>query len=544
MRTSLRSIPLLAFAFAGACRETPANPLTGPDASFAVSGQSRPDVAVQGVSLSASGVVRGEPVTLNAWTLANVGDAAAVQVAGSIILARDTALTQDAVTLAGAPGTNALPPRRDVAMPGATVTIPEVTSRGTWYLGVRMAAGSSHDEASLANNYMSVRLTVRDPYTFACPAAGEDAYTVLKAAVAATPDEGTLVICDGSFRVDTTVVVNKPITIRPEHHGATTLADNYTGLTFGQQSQAVFIVRNAPGLVRIAGLTFAIRGRGVVGDVNFVRLEVDSSRFVSRDTIGIGVMTNRVPGVGVVDVSRSHFERLSIGFFAVGDNEANLHSSTSVDMSGSTMTWSNSTTHGVAEDNQISCGGPGCIRILNAGATIARRNVLDARAVVVFGLGAIAVNPLAAGAHAPILVEDNTILSARLPGDSTVITGWTVATAIAVQDATPTIHVIRRNSITAAYRAFQLGGSADIRDNTVTRGFFAFQQGPNVPVTVTRNDFVSLGRSFTAPLNSVGDFRCNWWGSVSGPVNPPSTAVYSPWALQSIAGHPEVSCTP
>jgi hypothetical protein len=176
------------------------------------------------------------------------------------------------------------------------------------------------------------------------------------------------------------------------------------------------------------------------------------------------------------------------------------------------MTYSNSTAHGAVEDNQFECGNPGCVRILNAGGVTVRRNTLDGRGkAVTLNGGALAVTPNVAGPHTPVVVEDNTILSARVAGDSTVAAGWTVTTAINLNDVTPTVHVIRRNTITAAFRAFQLGGSADIRDNRITRGFWAFQQGVNVPITVTRNDFLSLGRSFTAPANSAGDFRCNWW---------------------------------
>ena len=507
---------------------------------------SQPDLApAQAFTLSATSALPGTAITINPWTVLDTGTAAS-RYSVVPVIATDSLLTVDAQNLAEpVASSNALAPRQDgAAQPAQTVTIPASLPAGTYFLGVRVIPSGPLPDLRPENNVVSARITLGDAVTHVCPVEGEDPYTVLTAGVNATAPGGTMFICDGTFRVDTTVKVNKPMTIRPEHLHGTTLADNWAG-GFSQQGQAVFMVRHAAGPVRVVDLTFSIRGRGVVGDTDFVRLDVDSSRFISRgDTLGIGVMTNRVPGVGVVDVTRSYFERLTIGFFAVGDNESNMHRSTSVDMYGSTMTWSNSTAHGVVEDNEIQCGAAGCIRIINAGNTIIRRNTIDGRDKAVIGQAAIAIIPNAVEAHTPIIVEDNTILSARVPAtDSTLSTGWTVVTAISVQDVTPTVHVVRRNDISSAFRAFQINGSADIHDNTVTRGFFAFQGGAQ-PATIARNDFLQLGRSFAVPSNSTGDFRCNWWDSASGPSNPPiTTAKYWPWAMQPVAGNSS-ACNP
>ncbi len=423
---------------------------------------------------------------------------------------------------------------------------------GSWAIPVAVgpSARLSVSLVSAPGSHLDVWLEGQPAAVF-CPGGPAGSYESLRDVIDAAPAGGTVFVCDGTWNIDS-VVVNKPLTLRSQHPGGATLGDSDPLRVLQGGRPALAIDGVASGLVRIADLGFLMGGRAIIMAGTYDRVEIDSARFYGRDSttsLGIEAFASTVP-TARVDVTNSHFEAMGIGVFPVRNVEFNTRSSTferfliaGVDYSGS----GTQNSHGRIEDNIFrSCRQLGCIRVVQGGRDVViARNRLEANASV----GAIAAIFVQRGAgqtdRVPLIVEDNEIIGAATTGNPSDTTGWSLAAGIRISDVPSVVNVVRRNRIGGAYAGIRVWSDLDARDNVVSGGVFAFQQLLPRAVTIHRNDFTGQPRSFTAP-NSGGNYRCNWWGSTSGPPNPPTNVPaqsYAPWAMQPIAATP-VECDP
>jgi hypothetical protein len=511
----------------------------------------------------------GSDVTINAWNIANAGTAAAVQVSGDIVLATDSALTDGAVVLGSLTAVNAVPPGHLEPVVARTVTIPTGVASGNYFLGARLVHGGVHAESDSSNNYVSVGVTVgrADPTSLFCPDGPSGSYSDLREAIVNTVAGGTVYVCDGVHDVDT-VVVDKPLTLTAQNPGGNAwLGDIDQSAQGTQQGRPAIIIDgfNA-GTVRIEDLGFRLKGRGVqvgrpafretlespfVHNGRWERVEIENARFLGRNSnFGIGVQVwQHGAGVGRIDITNSHFDALGIGVFVTSHSEANVSHSTFENFTAGSVTYSGFTAGGAAdaashklafgrvEDNVIrNCGLGGCMRmVLMANGTIARNRIeAGTDASRLFGI-LVTRPPTTPHPRQPITIEDNEIIGGSLGGEPTE---WAIGTGIQFNDAPGITNVVRANQITNAAAGIAFNTSVNATDNTISGGNFGFHRGGNTALVVTanRNDVVGVATSFTMGNNVTADYRCNWWGSVDGPSNPPQNGQFAPWAMAAIAG--------
>ena len=277
------------------------------------------------------------------------------------------------------------------------------------------------------------------------------------------------------------------------------------------------------------------------------RVEIDSTSFSGRDSINaIGAMSfnSTVPGA-VVEVTNSSFERMNIGAFAAERLKA-TSGGRDFTVSGGPTSTTRPAGRGASPRTTHSpiVGGGGCLRVFSAGlpGIIVRRNQIVAPATSV-AFGGIYLSPAATGAQGPILVEDNDVTSHRIPVVANNPLGWEFQNGIHINTppnpAQTAVYTIRNNRVIGAHSGVTATLSADVRDNVIRDGFFVFRQQNATSFTFQRNDAIGNLSSFQAPVVSTGNFQCNWWGSVAGPIAPPPAvpvARYSPWAMAPIAG--------
>jgi hypothetical protein len=385
-----------------------------------------------------------------------------------------------------------------------------------------------------------------------CPDGRPGAFASMRDAVLAAPAGGTVAVCDGTWDVDT-VRIDKPLTIRSQNPHGATLRDSDPNVVGVQQGRPALLINGVTsGTVRIVDLTLAPKGRGISVQQTFDQVVIDSSRFAGRDintAIGVEVFANDVP-TGKVEVRNSDFDHVSIGVFIVEAVETNVHHSHFQDLNGGAVTFSGTAGHasfGSATDNTIiNCVLGGCIRVRAAdprGILIARNHIEGPDALTQPG-GGVDVTPLP-GADGWVTVEDNVIVSHRVASQrANVAAGWSLQSGVRVSGP-GTANIVRRNIITDVFQGLEISGGIDAHDNVATGGFLAFRQNGIVAATVRRNDFTGQISTFVAPNNAAA-YQCNWWGSASGPLNPPTNVngtSYAPWALQPIA-NTAVACDP
>jgi len=123
---------------------------------------SLPDLAFVGqLATDRSDVFPGEQVTLSAWSISNAGRAAATHWSASIVLARDTALSQGVAVTVPRDVPIALPaPGDPVAIPSFALLLPATLAPGTYFLGGIVDAEGRVAEQDETNNFQSVRIHV------------------------------------------------------------------------------------------------------------------------------------------------------------------------------------------------------------------------------------------------------------------------------------------------------------------------------------------------------------------------------------------------
>jgi Right handed beta helix region len=386
-----------------------------------------------------------------------------------------------------------------------------------------------------------------------CPTGRPGAYATLGEAVNAALVNGTVLVCDGEYVVDTTRI-RKPVTIRSEHPGGATIRDADQGPLSLQQGRASLIIDSVPsGLVRLVDLGFKMSGRSIKATGLFDQVAIDSSHIVGIDSVSsipIEVFASSVLGARV-EVTNTHFEHFAIGVFVVAAVETNVRSNVFENSNSAGVTYSSDGTaggssFGSAEDNVFkTCGSTGCLRVVSGGRSITiARNTFTALAGPSRTFG-ILVRRSETLARDPMVIEDNEFIGAALAGDPTLSTNWTAQSALEVDDAPGVVNIVRRNRFTNVHTGIVVATDVDAQDNLVTGGVFAFRQTAARAVSIRRNDFVAQAASFRT-VNPAGAFQCNYWGSSGGPSNPQvgvNSSAYTPWSYLPIANS-GTSCDP
>jgi hypothetical protein len=420
--------------------------------------------------------------------------------------------------------------------------------------------------AGKPGSYVDVWLEGTPAATLFCPAGGPGAYTSLQDAVNNTDPDGTILVCDGAWDVDS-VSINRPLTIRSQHPHAALLGDSDPAPVPQNGRPALAVDGVASGLVRIVDLNFAARGRAIALVGTYDQVAIDSCSFEGRDAntaFLVNVRASTVPGARV-EITNSEFADMGIGIFNISSVETNVRHNTFTRFVSGSVTYSGNTadfsTHGVIEDNTIShCGAGGCLRTFMSRGAI-RNNVIDASGTAT-KLGGIVTlrSAVFASDLEPLVIENNVINGGgQLGGPSPAVSSnWAAQAGLFIQEAGPGL-IIRRNTVTNASAFAQVAivsGATVITmtDNTQVGGYQAFRRTTlNGTLNVNRNDFTSvIANTFfvqTAATPAAGSYTCNWWGSPAGPATPQvspgiplPTALYLPAASAPVANQPGVTC--
>lgn len=456
----------------------------------------------------------------------------------------------------------------DVTLDGKRIVSQQDFARQReWALPVALGTTATL-EVSLAGapgGYLEIWIEGKRSYPVFCPNGPAGSYPTLPEAVAAVWIGGTVLVCDGEHRVDL-VFLNKPLTLRSQNSGGATLADADASQVYQGGRPALVINGVEVGGVRIADLNFSVGNRAIFAGGTFDQVEIDSVHFRGRSlTVPIGVwVAASTVGSAKVDVTRSRFEGLMHAVFPVRAVETNVSWSQFDSFGGGAVTYSGATLNGVASASYgriahntfTRCALPGCIRVV--GPPQPSKEVVIAHNVMTRATGptqaaAIVVSRISASSgavRAPVIVEHNQIAGAVLgTGPSWENATWSVA--IAVQNlgglgGTPV--VLRNNRIRDVHTAISASAAVTATDNFLVSGARAItQQDPSVAVDFQRNDVTFETSIFrTSAGGHQGNYRCNWWGSASGPPFPnenvrPSS--YTPWATQPVA-NTGVECDP
>lgn len=390
-----------------------------------------------------------------------------------------------------------------------------------------------------------------------CPDGPPGTYPTLPEAIADARPNGTVLVCDGEHAVDV-VQVRKPITLRSQNPGGATLADVDPNPGFQTGRPALLIDSVPTGLVRIVDLNFVVRGRAILVAGLFDQVVIDSVRFSGLNlATSFGVYVASTGGASAkVEITRSRFASLQTGVFPTRAVETNVRHSTFESMGGGSITYSGGTINSVrsssfgrAEHNTFArCSVAGCVRIVGPPAArevVIAHNVMTRpngpRQSAMIVVSRISGLPIVPGA--PVIVEHNLASGALIgPGPTWQLEPWSVAiflTNLGGVAGNPV--VLRSNRISTVNTAISASAPITAHDNVLTGGHRAITQAdPAVIVDFQRNDVLFETSIFrTGAGGEQGNYRCNWWGSASGPpganenVTPTS---YTPWATAPIAG--------
>jgi hypothetical protein len=450
-----------------------------------------------------------------------------------------------------------------VELDGATVLGPSDFNqqRDAWDISVSPAEAArlSVSIASAPESFLEISIEGKRRATLFCPDGRPGSIPDLSDAVAATPVNGTVLVCDGLHNIDQELI-NKPITLRSQNPGGATLGDTDPNPVPSFGRPAIWIDDVVSGLVRITDINFEVRGRAIAtgGGVTsrWDKIEIDGVRFIGRDaTKATPVVINRshVPGARV-NVTNSYFADAFIPVQFIDAIEANVRGSTFERITNSVIRYGTVTSTGAPprgafgriEGNIMrGCGNQGCIRATTSNLVIVNNTIEVLGTPRPFS--AILVSRLPGFASAePIVVENNTIVGSALDGDPKNMFSWTMPLGIELNDGMGLKGVVSANQLTNIHTGFHFSSGVDARDNVVTGGAYVLRVATPSPVNFERNNVVGLAASFDQVPTTGASLRCNWWGSLAGPTSPnpflPAT-VYAPWAQEPIAGT-SVACDP
>ena len=391
-----------------------------------------------------------------------------------------------------------------------------------------------------------------------CPDGPPGTYPTLPEAIADARSNGTVLVCDGEHAVDV-VRIRKPITLRSQNPAGATLIDVDPNPGFQSGRPALFIDSVPTGLVRIADLNFVVRGRAILIAGLFDQVAIDSVQFSGLNlATSFGVYVASPGGASAkVEITRSRFASLQTGVFPTRAVETNVSHSTFENIGGGSITYSGaminsvrSSSFGRAEHNTFArCSVAGCVRIVGPPGerevVIAHNRMTrptgPTQSAVIF-VSRISGVPIVPGA--PIIIENNETSGAVLgTGPSSHHQEWwsvgNFVNNTGGAGGNPVI--IRNNRVTDHYVGVSASAPVTVHDNHFVSGHRAIMQFNNaVAVDFQRNDvYFEMSIYRAQDGGNVGNYRCNWWGSSSGPAHPtqnvPASA-YTPWATQPIAG--------
>lgn len=381
-------------------------------------------------------------------------------------------------------------------------------------------------------------------------------YATVQAAVAAADPGATIWVCDGTHYA--AAVVNKPLTIRPEHSGAATLRDTLAW-TPGQPANGgpapVFRVTGlAYGTFRVVDLRFVLRQSALSAFGTWTRVEMDSVTISSVDSAHTFAVRTSPGNVGSqLDFTRSSIAGVAMGVSAAGGTVNVSESAFAGTGQGVLMA-----TQGRVDNNGFSACSVWCVGVSGSGGVTVSSNTI----VIPSGprVGS-AIQVQVGGPQLPTVIEDNEItgVASSTPSDPA---SWVLERGVGVftnsAGTAPGSITVAGNRISLAKSAvavYSINGTVvDAYDNVIGSVFTGLNGDGNplnpAPINsiinFRRNDVTNAVRSFGPFAGTVTlDAKCNWWGSVAGPVNQswmgPASA-YTPWATQPIAGNSNIGC--
>ncbi len=399
---------------------------------------------------------------------------------------------------------------------------------------VRGAPGTSLTVALLGER-AATRFCPTDP----------SAYVTFQTALAATEPGSTIEICDGYHTVN--AVVDRPVTIVAEHAGMATLSNPYNA--------TIFQVSGVVGTVRIADLNFDAALAGVLVGGAYDTVVVENSVFRSVGSPGGRFAVNVAPSTGPstdphVTIRDNRIEGFREGLWIGAVKHADVAGNTIVASTLNGITWRNG--GGTVRGNTFeACGPNACIDVVR---------VLPADGTPVEIVDNAIDNDISRNTsrnmtlQGRIHVRRNRVTGHGGPGVPSHfpigLTNFAVRSgAIMIVPGAGFVPVIEDNDISNAWYGIEMIRARNgliVRNNRISRVAFVFGAFDLTDVTVERNDAWDYAGAMNLTI-ATGSFRCNWWGSASGPMAPlfglpPRPELWTPWSTTPIAGRPEVVC--
>jgi hypothetical protein len=424
------------------------------------------------------------------------------------------------------------------------------------------------------NGFLRIELKGHDRRWRVCP--GENfyrTYATMQEAVTAADPGVTIWVCDGTHYA--AAVIEKPVTIRPEHYGAVTLRDTLpwsaseTSPNAGGPSPAFTVSGLASGTFRVTGFKFILQQSAILMTNTWARVEVDSSNFEGSDSthvFAVRSFSSTTPGA-TLDIRQSSFTRMKMAVLAAG-GVVNVSESSFQNISAPMWFTEPIVAPGTGATGRVeasfftSCEQLGCIRVNGRGGVSISKNTFRKDAGTPPGMG-VEIDVPRNLAQLPTVVENNDFIGSPASGSPLNPRSWSMISAVdfssSAPGTTPSSTVVRGNRITDAGFALAFrsanGSVFEAYDNAITNSFEGVRRNSAVApngiahndgtLVFRRNDVVGATQSFSDFGAGPLDLTCNWWGSTAGPFNMVfhgSASVYTPWAMAPIANRSTVSC--
>ncbi len=375
-------------------------------------------------------------------------------------------------------------------------------------------------------------VTAKMPPTRFCPAEFSTgrAWPTMLAALSATAEEGTVIVCDGRHPVG--VFGRQSVSIVAEHPHAATLVAESSNNT---------ILAISGGVVTVRDLNFELHDGGAVS-ING-SLVAENNRFT---------ITGNGTAISMSSSSRSVVRNNSItgGTAAVhasgGSGDIQIHDNTIKDQ--------------VVEQTFFNAS----ISVSSGGRYIVRNNTIEgcaarciqsrlARSVIVgntmrtnVGRGTLAGLELVGGA---VEARDNLIEGQGAVADRSDGSGYAFTTAGIVTSEFPTSTLddsvaLIGNSIANARSGIWIGvRRMSGRDNAVSYVRWALELTGFLDGTIERSDFTEYVDAFLLHNGAPYEFAaCNYWGNAAGPTTAEDARYYTPFSTEPIAKKSGVQC--
>jgi hypothetical protein len=366
------------------------------------------------------------------------------------------------------------------------------------------------------------------PPTRFCPTefATGKAWPTMPAAVSATAEAGTLIVCDGRYPV--AVYVRRSVSIVAEHPHAATFVPE-------------------------ASNSAIISFDGVVGSVRDLNFEVHDAVGLSGAVVA---ENNRfiVTGKGIAISISSGPAAVKNNVITGGSSAISVHRGGGVEIEGNTIK------DQIVDQTFFSAS----IWLDFGGRYVARNNAMEgcarrciyARGSLVEIIGNTMRTKVGRGTTAGIeleggwsVVRDNVIegegtIADRADASTYAFTNAGIVTANLPSSLPADTAAIIGNTVVNARSGIRIQGRrTSARDNTARHVRWAVEVTDFLDRTVARNDFTDYVDAFLLPVGAPYQFAvCNYWGSAAGPTTTEPAHYYTPFSTVPIAKRPEVPC--